>query len=68
MPITIETPTAQAAIEVLKQQLSPVEWEKLPQLIEQANQEITERETDEEADFYTASRQAATRFFEDEER
>ena len=67
MPITIEIPTAQAAVEVLREQLSPVEWEKLPILIEQANQRTKESSSDEEFGFYAASRQAAARFFEDKE-
>ncbi|BCM92565.1 hypothetical protein IAD21_04447 [Abditibacteriota bacterium] len=68
MPITIESSTAQAAVEVLKQQLPPAEWEKLPRLIEQANQMVQANGmSDEEDDFYAVSRQATARFFEDEE-
>lgn len=67
MPITIEIPTAEAVVDILKQQLSPLEWEKLPRLIEQANEKAQVGEADEEAEFYAASQKAAARFFEDEE-
>ncbi len=63
MPITIETPTAEAAFQAL-QALPEAEMARLKTMF---LKEATPDQQDEETAWHQASARAAARFFEDEE-